>query len=180
MRALGIDGFSPAGPAGGRGRDVDRPVHGARPAPSPAAAGLRLRTFLRRRALDRRLAAGCGVTSPELALRARQLTDPRARRELAGSLRGVLRCAEGTPALRPAVTLDRTAVKYGRAALADLADQLELAQNVTPRGVLLARRLMTDGRSPVYNANAERTVAEVAREIQDALLVRPPAAPLAV
>jgi hypothetical protein len=76
--------------------------------------------------------------------------------------------------------LDRTAVKYGRAALHDLADQLELAHHVTPRGVLLVRRLMTHCLSPMYDPGAKRTVTEVAREIQDVLQVRPASAALAV
>ncbi len=179
MRTLRISKVSPAAPPAASAFDADRSVHASRAIAADAPAGLRLRTFVGHRALDRRLATGCSVTSPELALRARQLTDPKARRELAGSIRGALRSAERTPALISTVVLDRSAVKFGRAALSDLADQLELAHNVTPRGVLLARRLMTDGLSPMYNPNAERTVTEVAREIQDALLVRPPAAALA-
>ncbi len=181
MRTLRISNVSPATPLAREAFDATPGAAGAGPvAGSPeATVGLRLRTVMGRRHLDRQLGAGCALTSPELALRARQLTDPRSRRELAESIRSAVRLAEQPPVRISAVMLDRTAVKYGRAALKDLADQLELAHRVTPRGVLLARKLMRDGLSPMYNPKAERTVTELAREIQDVLLVRPAAAALA-
>ena len=53
----------------------------------------------------------------------------------------------------------------------DLADQLELAARVSPRGMVLANEFVRDGFSPLYDSWAPRTVTEVAREVQDALAV---------
>ena len=180
MRTLRITKVSPATPLARPALDETRGAADAASAAgsSEAPVGLRLRTALGLRRLDRQIAAGCALTSPELALRARRLTDPRSRRELAVSIRGAVRYIEQPADRISAVVVDRTAVKHGRAALLDLADQLELANKVTPRGVLLARKLMSDGLSPMYNPHAERTVTEVVREIQDVLLVR--SAPVAV
>ena len=63
---------------------------------------LRLRTFIAHRELDRRILAGCDPReSPELALRARQLTDPHVRSELAASIRRALRYSERETAPSP-------------------------------------------------------------------------------
>jgi hypothetical protein len=143
---------------------------------------LRFRTFMTHRELDRQILAGCDPReSPELALRVSQLTDPHARRELAQSIRRALRYSERETAPSPmsAVMIQRPAVKHGRSALMDLADQLELAARVTPRGMVLAHEFIRDGFSPIYDAYATRTVTEVAREIQDALAVWQPAEAIA-
>jgi hypothetical protein len=177
MRTLRISKVSQATPLARHAFDANRGALDAGSAAGSAEApvGLRLRTALSHRRLDRQIAAGCALTSPELALRARRLTDPRSRRELAGSIRGAVRSVERPMDRISAAMVDRTAVKHGRAALLDLADQLELANRVTPRGVLLAGKLMSDGLSPMYNPRSERTVTELVREIQDVLLVRPAA-----
>ena len=60
-----------------------------------APLALRLRTLIAQRRLDRQILAGCDPeSSPELALRVRQLTEPHTRRELAESIRRTLRYAE--------------------------------------------------------------------------------------
>ncbi len=137
---------------------------------------LRLRTFVTRRRLDRQILAGHELqSSPELALRVRQLTGPRPRRRLAESIRTIIRQAERETAAAPisAVVLQRPAVRHGRAALLDLADQLELAARVNPRGMVLAHEFLCDGFSPLRDSRAQLTVAEASREIQDALAVWP-------
>ena len=110
-----------------------------------------------------------------------QLTDLHARRELAESIRRTLRYAERETAPTPmsAVMVQRPAVKYGRAALIDLADQIELAARVSPRGMVLANEFVRDGFSPLDDRQATRTVTEAAREIQDALAVWAPAEAIA-
>jgi hypothetical protein len=40
---------------------------------------------------------------------------------------------------------------------------------VSARGVVLARALLTDGRSPLFNPFCERTVVEAVFDVQDAL-----------
>ena len=175
MRTLINTKVSPAAPLARPAFDANRDASSAGSAAGPAGApvGLRLRTAVGHRRLDRQIEGGCALSSPELALRARRLTDPRSRRELAASIRGAVRTVERPADRISAVMVDRTAVKHGRAALLDLADQVELASRVTPRGILLTRKLMSDGLSPLYNPRSERTVTEVAREIQEVLLVRP-------
>jgi len=161
---------------------LDAAQRGSRPGPPRPSVGLRLRTYLGHWSLDRRIAAGeaCDA-SPEYTLRVRQLTALSARRELAVSIRGVVKYAEREPATSPisAVVIKPTAVRRGRAALLDLADQIELAHRVDPRGVVMARNLLRNGCSPLFNPNAERTVTESVREIQDALVLYPLAAALA-
>jgi hypothetical protein len=181
MRTLRTSQVSLPRSAGGTAFDTPPPRDG-RLSTTETPVRLRLRIYLMRGRIDRGIAAGrdCGSTD-ELTLRARQLTDPGTRRELARSLRRVVDYAdrETSRSLITSVMVEPTAVKYGRAALLDLADQLELAHRVSPRGVVLVRGLLSDGVSPLYNPHSERTVTEVAREIQDALVLRPASEALA-
>jgi hypothetical protein len=103
------------------------------------------------------------------------LIDPRSRRRLAHSLRGVVEYvtyvdrSRRTPQFS-AVVIDPAAARAGSAALLGLADRLDGPDPVNARGVALARALLTDGaRSPLFNPNCHRTVADVVWEIADAL-----------
>jgi len=51
----------------------------------------------------------------------------------------------------------------------EAAELLEEGAPVSPRGVVLARRFLTDGLSPLFNPSSRRTVTQAVREIQDAL-----------
>jgi hypothetical protein len=97
------------------------------------------------------------------------LSDPRTRQRLARSLRGIVAYAdrvEGRP-LFSAVVIDRAAVRADREAILGLA---EAEDPVNPRGIVLARRLLTDGiDSPLYNRRCGRTVAAAVWEVSDAL-----------
>jgi hypothetical protein len=74
-----------------------------------------------------------------------------------------------------AVVIDRAMVRAGREAVMGLADLLEGPAPVSPRGVALARTLLFDGiRSPLFNANCGRTVAEAAWEVADTLCFEDP------
>jgi hypothetical protein len=70
-----------------------------------------------------------------------------------------------------AVVVDRPAVRAGREAIVALAERLEGWPAVSPRGVALTRVLLTDGLSPLFNPNSERSVIEAVWEINDALEV---------
>lgn len=173
MRALRSSQVSPAMSAGTNAFDA---VHNRPSASAGAPFALRLKVFVTRGRLDRQLAAGHpyeGVA--ELALRARQLTDPRAQREIARNLRGIVDYVErrGSRRVISSVVIEPGAVRRGRLAILELAGQLERAAAVNPRGIVLARTLITDGLSPLFNPHSEQTVTEAAHDVQEALEDRP-------
>jgi hypothetical protein len=146
---------------------------GGRAVSPRAGFALSVRSWLTRGRLDQRIVTGHPWDSgPATALRARQLSDLRSRQRLARSLRGIVAHAdrvEGRP-LFSAVVIDRAAVRADREAILGLAERLEAENPVNPRGIVLARRLLTDGiDSPLYNRRCGRTVAAAVWEISDAL-----------
>jgi hypothetical protein len=129
--------------------------------------------------LDRQIAAGCPCDSTAaLALRARQLVDPRSRLRLARSLRGVVEYVDrvgARPVLFSSVMIEREAVSADRETILGLVERLEGTAPVNPRGVVLARTLLTDGiGSPLSNRSCGRTVAEAVWDVADALGADPP------
>lgn len=125
--------------------------------------------------LDRRIAASDPVASAERTLREAQLTAPRNQRRIARELRRVIAYADEHRGGRPisSVAIDPRAVRRGRRAIVELAEQLERAGSVSARGIVLAESLLTDGLSPLFNRYAERTVAGAVRDIRQALEERP-------
>jgi hypothetical protein len=114
---------------------------------------LRLRVWLRRDSLDRRLAEGTPPTaSPELTRRAAQLLSRRMRRRLAAWLERTLEEAQRPPRrISAALPLDRDAIRIARPELLSLARDLsEVHEPVCVRGVARAYLLLTDGASPLY------------------------------
>ena len=172
MRTLRSSQTSPVMSTGNIAFDAVPSRRGGRSTSADAPRGLRLKVFVTRGRLDRQIAAGhrCEGTA-ELALRARQLSDPRTQQELARNLRGIIDYVDrrGSRKVISSVILERAAVRRGRRAILDLAEQLERAAPVNPRGIVLARALVTDGLGPLFNPHSERTVTEVAQEAQDAL-----------
>jgi hypothetical protein len=75
----------------------------------------------------------------------------------------------GNGPLISAVVIDARAVRAGRGAISELAERLERCAEVDPRGMILARGLLTDGLSPLFDQGCERTVAQAVAEIHDAL-----------
>ena len=67
------------------------------------------------------------------------------------------------------VVTDRSVVREAREAILGLAERLEAPAPVNPRGVALARVLLTDGVSPLYNRSCEQTLTAAIWEIQDGL-----------
>jgi hypothetical protein len=106
-----------------------------------------------------------------IELRARQLVHAHTRRRVARDLRGIIDRADriGSHWTLSAVVIDPVAVTDGRRSILRLAQQLEGSSPVSPRGVLLARALLTDGRSPLFDRACERTVDQAVREVEDAL-----------
>jgi len=133
---------------------------------------LRLEVFVTRGLLDRRIAAGDRRGSNRaLSLRASQLVDSRTREGVARNLRHVVDYADRREShfVISAVVIDRIAVRRGREPILGLAEHLEGHVPVHARGVALAKELLTDGRSPLFNPNGERTVVQAIWQIEDAL-----------
>jgi hypothetical protein len=153
--------------------------HRARSSSAGASPTLRLRVYMTRPWLDRQIATGGAcAASAALELRARQLTSPRTRSQLARELRGLVEYAErmGSRPTFSAVVIDRRAVAAGRHAILGLAERLEGREPVSARGVTLVRRLLTDGLGPLFNPRSEQTVIQVVWNIEDALEEGEPAA----
>jgi hypothetical protein len=133
---------------------------------------MRLRIRLKRHRLDRELLAGSEPNRDPLILeRARQLTDRSARADLAGLLERVLNiCNQPESRLRGAVSIQRGSVRAAAPDFENLIDLLRGPQPVSPQGVVMAYRLLTDGTGPLYrDYGDERRLVFAARRIRDGL-----------
>jgi hypothetical protein len=149
-----------------------------RSASSDAPLALRVKVSVTRGRLDRQIVSKwpCRLT-PGLALRARQLIDPRNRRRLARNLRGIVEWVDhlGSGPNFSAVVIERAAVRSGREAILGLAERLDGTAPVCPRGVVFVHTLLTDCCvSPLFNRYCRQTVTEAVWEVADALEVEPP------
>lgn len=146
--------------------------HPARSSSAGASPMLRLRVYLTRPWLDRRIAARSRHTATAaLELRARQLTCARSRRRLARQLREIVEYAQRTGS-RPvfsAVVIDRRAVLRGKHVILGLAERLEGPAPVSPRGITRVQRFLTDGLGPLFNPNSRETMVQAVWNIEDAL-----------
>jgi hypothetical protein len=115
------------------------------------------RVWLRRGALDRRLARGADpAATPELARRARQLNSRRSRRSLAEGIRNLIAEAEEPQrGFSAAVPPNRRAIMAERDFLLALADDLSSDDGLSPRGIALIEQLLMDGGSPVYTTGSD-------------------------
>jgi len=137
-----------------------------------APVALRLRVYLTRGRLARQIASGrsCDATAP-LALRARQLTNRRTRKQIARQLREIVDYVDrvGSRRVISAVVIERGAVADGRKPLLRLAKRLERTAPISPKGIALAQTLLTDGLGPLFNRQSRLSVAEAVCVIEDAL-----------
>lgn len=123
------------------------------PPPGWARISDRIIARLRARSIDDKLLSG-GVTdgSPVVLVRRARLLQSRYRSRVAASLRRLIDAARHN---EPNFFAARLQLKV-REVLAiaplilTLADELEEEESVSPRGVIIADRLVTDGDSPVY------------------------------
>lgn len=127
---------------------------------------LRLRVLARRERLDRQLLEGADpVTAPELTLRAFQLTRASARAALAASLEDAVSSAAVRSRRSPtAAPLARSAIAAAGPELRALAQTLRDEPVVAARGVVLARRLLTDGAGPLYAESSDGVLRRAAGE----------------
>ena len=116
--------------------------------------------WLRKSTLDRRIALGADLgESPELA-RARQLSSRRCRAGLAAGLRRMVEAAEEPrPLLTSQVPLNRRAIRAQRELFLEVASDLESPDELSPRGVALVERLLTDGALAVLRRGKRRGAA---------------------
>ena len=133
---------------------------------------LRWRVARQRTRLDRALAGGTDPRDdPALALRARQLTQPSARRAIAQAIRNILDAAEEPPdawgpgGSRP--PLQRAAIHADRDGLLALADRLR--EPVPPQAAAMAALLVWDSASPIYAPGAGATIHQWTASIRDTL-----------
>lgn len=135
-----------------------------------ASLVLRLRVVLRRRSLDRLLAAGGDPSwGTDLELRAQQLTRWRNRHALAESIERTIDEARRPPRWSCAAPLDRAAVRAATPELLALAARLEAQAAPGPEGVALAEQLVEDGSSPLYAPGDERALCASAKVARVAL-----------
>jgi hypothetical protein len=128
-----------------------------------------LRRRRQRAAADQWLAERTHTFTSDDRIRRRitELTSPHERISLAKSLQGAIR--ESRRAGVSASPLNRHAVAECATELSELAEHLaDLSRPVTPRGVVLTMRLLTDGAGPMYDRERGGLAAEVTR-IRDAL-----------
>jgi hypothetical protein len=126
----------------------------------------RLLARVRARSLDDRLLAGeRPEASRQLMARSARVLEPGYRSEVAAALREMLDAAEHARRIfmKAQVRLREPQIIAARSLIRDLADQVEADPSVSPRGVILADRLVRDGDSPMFwpcNENVESAVKE--------------------
>jgi hypothetical protein len=116
--------------------------------------------------LDRQLAAGRPPRSSQaLAIRARQIVSPAARRELAHRWAHVLDQAARRPVpLSPRAPLRRGAVIAAGPDLREMISVLTSGVPIDARGAATAGWLLSDGTGPLYNHRSPVDLGTVARE----------------
>jgi hypothetical protein len=142
----------------------------ARP-PGAASLTLRFRVAVARDRLTRNLADGAEPTSsPELALRAAQLTSRRRCQQLVRTLQRTTRQAHKPPGLRPAVIINRCAVVVAEDAIEAVIARLSYAEPVRAQGMAMAERMITEAaESPLYSAGDPEALRRRALAALDAL-----------
>jgi hypothetical protein len=131
----------------------------------------RLRVWALSPDLDRRLAEGVWPTnSPELELRAKQLSSARARRQLSGTLTAAVDEARSSrPPWSARAPIVMTEVRRAASLLERLAEDLVTVVEPRVRGVALVSFLVCDPGSPMYNRRSPVTVGEMAERARAAL-----------
>jgi hypothetical protein len=161
------------------GRNDSLAVGGAIFVPPPGWARVtdRIVARLRARSIDDKLLNG-GITEadPAVLVRRARLLHRRHRSAVAAALRDLIDAARRN-APSPFVAklpLKVRDVLASESVILTLADDLEQEESVSPRGVILADRLVTDGDSPVYglapiHRTPEETVESAVKRARAAL-----------
>jgi hypothetical protein len=143
------------------------------------SARLRLSTWLRRGALDERLARGADAGEDErLTLRAAQLASRVHRDELALALEHTLATAEdpaeaqrttAVPTMGVRVPLRVREIRDCAPELGALIARLRDGKPIDARGAAMTRRLLVDGASPLYYRGSGVTLRHAVRSARLAL-----------
>ena len=139
---------------------------------------VRLRVRWKRRELDDALAHGANpVTSEELALRAKQLSEPATRVRLAALYENLFRLAAGGPgpgatAAMIVAPFDAHRVATNRPVLAALAERLRSPGPHDVRGLAMASNLLEDANGPLY---ARSRIDELEPAVRRAIAALEPA-----
>jgi hypothetical protein len=135
------------------------------------ALGLRLRVWAGSLQLDCRLAEGVRSTSsPELTLRAQQLTSARSRHQLASALTAAVDAASRPrQPWKPTPPINPTGVLQAAEPVQRLADDLAKISDPPVRAVALVSFLVCDPTSPLYNRHSPVSVREIAQRASSAL-----------
>jgi hypothetical protein len=117
--------------------------------------------------LDRQLAAGRPpLSSQALAIRAREIVSPGARRELARRWANVLDQAGRRPgSLSPRAPLRRDAVIAAEEDLREMIFVLTSGLPIDARGAAMASWLLRDGTGPLYNRSSRGELGAIVREM---------------
>jgi hypothetical protein len=116
---------------------------------------LRLRVSTRSTALDNELArGGSPLHSRELALRARQLVEPKRRERLASALESLCEDAQRPSSPTSIVPLPRREITEAGASLLTLAQRLRDPAPIYAGGAAMISVLLRDGTGPAYTAGA--------------------------
>ena len=147
------------------------------PPPGWARWSDHIRARLFARSIDDKLLNGAVPNGNAVVLvRRARLVNPRYRSKVAAALRKVLASARRHHRSRfiARIPLLEGEVLRSEPLIMTLADELEEEESVSPRGVILAERLVTDGDSPVYwsgnpNPTGVETVDSAVRHARAAL-----------
>jgi hypothetical protein len=116
---------------------------------------LRLRVSTQSTALDNELARGSSpMHSRELALRARQLVEPKRRERLASALESLCEHAQCASSTTSIVPLPRREITEAGASLLALAQRLRDPAPIYAGGAAMISVLLRDGTGPAYTAGA--------------------------
>lgn len=130
---------------------------------------LRLRTYLMRRHLDARLAAGADPeATATLRLRAEQLASKDGRARIAKQLERVLGGAHGPDKFRLVLQPHRPEIRENTPEIQDLITRLRDAEPITARGAARSSLLVTRGESP-FDANRRVGVGHAVHAARQAL-----------
>jgi hypothetical protein len=128
---------------------------------------------LRAHNIDDRLLAGEPPDgSPETVARRARLLDPSYRSAVANALRGLVKAAERHHSnfFKAQIPIREPEVLEARGLILELADEVEHDPEVSPRGVIMADRLIRDGDSPVYwHWHADGSVEVAVKQARAAL-----------
>jgi hypothetical protein len=126
---------------------------------------------LRATSLDRRLAAGeAPVSDRLLAARANLIVGRRSRRHLADDWEHLLATARGPVVPRsPRLPVRSSSILAAEREVDEIVAVIRQADRVNPRGIALARLLLTDGGGPLYNPRCSGALLPALRSVAGAL-----------